>query len=226
MKSLKQLYTEAARLMDERLASIINGAVVQGSWSNHPAPPLKVSRQLKDWKIQVPEHWEEKRLKFLLDASYTLMLPMQQWDQAIVLMKSSRKATQPTREWLAERIEAIKGKYDEPEAFLWESFEDEVNWRYGSEDAGYTSHKEWCRKLSRDAFPNTFWLLLKGDLCAPYWRYYLNSHLAQSWMDRECGPERAVNLEMIGNLPVFVPPFEEQVAIAQYLQQQEEKYTA
>jgi type I restriction enzyme S subunit len=63
--------------------------------------------------------------------------------------------------------------------------------------------------------------LLLIELCQNqnlhYWRFYLNSHFAQSWLKRESAMNESLTIEMVRNLPVFEPPLEEQVQIAQFL---------
>jgi len=50
-----------------------------------------------------------------------------------------------------------------------------------------------------------------------YWQFYLNSNFAQNWLRRESAMNESLTVEMVRNLPVFEPPLEEQVQIAQVL---------
>jgi restriction endonuclease S subunit len=76
----------------------------------------------------------------------------------------------------------------------------------------------------------------KEDQYPAYWVYFLNGHFAQNWLRCQLPTEGSgrpgsmsrrsdLGIEVLGNLPTFRPPYEEQMAIATYLQTEQTKLT-
>ncbi|HEY9661463.1 MAG TPA: restriction endonuclease subunit S [Allocoleopsis sp.] len=191
------------QLYEERFQSIVHQTTLQGL-----NPEVPMQNPNVEWVEQIPAHWVKKRLKYVgrqISVADFLNALGEQQERTIAINKQTLKATRE----LAPLF---------PQEYFFECGNEVVR------------HGKWVNgRIRHEAMPadRHFFILLPEDQFPLYWEFYLNSHFAYNWFCRELpigGSWREsrrsdLTLEVLKNLPVFVPPLEEQQAIATHLEQ-------
>jgi hypothetical protein len=184
-----------ATLYAERFQAIVLEATTKGL---DKTVPLKPSGQ--EWVPEISAYWDTPKLKYTARA--------RTYDQ------------DKTPEWFSEPNRSVPAE-----------IEDLKPWDIAITKGGLVASLEITTQ------PNNVLLIkLNNDQHPAYWMHFLNAHFAQNWLKRELpigGSGRPgstsrrldLSIEVLHNLPTFRPPYEEQVAIATYLQSEQTRLT-
>lgn len=211
---------ELIKLLNEQKQSIIDHAVSKGIYEN-----TKMKSSGIEWIGDIPEHWEVRKLKFLGQCQNGINKDSNYFGSGFPFLSYSDVYK---NEFLPLNLNGL----------VQSTFDDRVNYSVMEGDVFFTRTSETIEEIGfsstctisiKDATFSGFLIRFrpfKGYLYKGFSKYYFRSQLHRYFFVKEMNlvTRASLSQDLLKNLPVVLPPLDEQEKIANYLDKEIEIY--
>ncbi len=206
-------------LLKERRQILIHQAVTRGL-----NPNVKMKDSGVEWIGEIPEHWEIKKLRFVGTTQNGISKGAEYFGTGFPFVSYSDVYKNIS---LPISVDGLANSTEE-DRNLFSVLEDDIFFTRTSETIQEIGFSSTCLTTIQDATFAGFLIRFrpsKGILFKGFSKYYFSSHTHRAFFVKEMNLviRASLSQELLKRLPVLIPPFKEQIAIASFIDEAVQK---